>query len=422
MLNMQAVKESTAGLSEIESEYIARSLMRDSPTVTPQHTCFEVLDVLARHPEVIGLPVLENGFAIGLINRGIFNDEMAKPFRRDLYGRKSCIAFMDKQPLVVPETMSIQDVSFKVIESGGKTLNDGFIIVNPENQYLGIGTGEDLVKVVSFLQAEKNRLVMESINYASVIQKSFMRSSRDDLASMLKDYFMHWEPRDKVGGDYFFCKKFNDGFFMALMDCTGHGVPGAFMTLIMAAFMDHLLQDNNRTDPAGALGLINRKVKTALGQISEDNVVPIHPEQHERSDDGMDAAFIWVDQANNKMVFAGAKTPLFCLPAGEADFVVVDGDKKGVGYTDTPLDYAWTNKTVELSKGDMIYLTTDGIIDQIGGLKKIAFGKKRLMQLLLKHRVKSMEDQCEAVLRNYYEYQGNQRRRDDVSFFGFRHN
>ncbi|WP_018152722.1 SpoIIE family protein phosphatase [Leeia oryzae] len=423
MLNMHAVKESRAGLTEIESEYIARSLMRQSPTVTPQNTSFEVLDLLATHHEVIGLPVLENGRAIGLINRNIFNDEMAKPFRRDLYGRKSCIAFMDKQPLVVNEQMSIQELSFKVIAGGGKTLNDGFIITDNDGMYLGIGTGEDLVKVVSYLQAEKNRLVMESINYASVIQKSFMRSSREDMAEALEDYFIHWEPRDKVGGDYYFCKKFHDGFFIALIDCTGHGVPGAFMTLIMAAFLDHILLEDNRHDPAGALALMNQKVKTALGQISEQNIVPIDGgkhDHHDKSDDGMDTAFCWVSQAENKMVYAGAKTPLFLLGLGDTEITIIEGDKKGVGYVDTPMDYTWRNQEIRLDKGMSVYLTTDGIIDQIGGSKEIAFGKKRFCRLLLEQRAKPMAAQAPAIMKAFYEYQGSQRRRDDVSFLGFR--
>ena len=207
-----------AGLSQIEAEYIAKNLMRSSPYVSPGQLCSEVLNLLAMHSEIVGLPVIDNNKPIGLINRNIFMDEMAKPFRREVFARKSCIAFMDKEPLVVNENLSIQSLSFRVVESGGKTLKDGFIITNDAGEYLGIGTGEDLVKVVSYLQAEKNRLVMESINYASVIQKSFLRSSREDMAASLTDYFMHWEPRDKVGGDYYFCKKFDDGFFIALID------------------------------------------------------------------------------------------------------------------------------------------------------------------------------------------------------------
>ncbi len=424
MLTNLKVSESRAGLSQIESEYIAGSLLKSAPTVTAEQTNDEVLAMLTKQVDLHSLPVVEGDKPVGLINRNIFMDGMAKPFRRELYGRKSCIAFMDKQPLIVDQGMSIQELSFKVVDSGGKTLNDGFVIVDEHGKYLGVGTGEDMVKVVSYLQAEKNRLVMESINYASVIQKSFLRSSREDMASSLTDYFMHWEPRDKVGGDYYFCKKFDDGFFLALIDCTGHGVPGAFMTLIMASFLDHILMEDNRHDPAGALAAMNRKVKTALGQIGEQNVVPIDGSRFgrmangEQSDDGMDTGFCWISLEAGKMIYAGAKTPLFLLQNGEIN--VVDGDKKGVAYVDTPMDYQWTNKEVALSAGTCVYLTTDGIIDQIGGPKDIAFGKKRFSSLLVEHGSKPMVEQKDIIMNAFYQYQGKQRRRDDVSLLGFR--
>lgn len=426
MLSASAIAGSRAGLAEIESEYVTQSLLRHAPVVSPQQSNDEVLQLMSDHPEIASLPVVENGMPIGLINRNIFMDGMAKPFRRELFGRKSCIAFMDKQPLIVARDMSIQDLSFKVVGAGGKTLNDGFIITDEHGLYLGVGTGEDLVRVVSNLQAEKNRLVMESINYASVIQKSFLRSSREDMAASLTDYFMHWEPRDKVGGDYYFCKKFDDGFFIALIDCTGHGVPGAFMTLIMASFLDHILLDDNRHDPAGALAAMNRKVKVALGQIGEQNIVPIggsrfHLQSNkEQSDDGMDTAFCWISPQTGKMIYAGAKTPIFYIEPGAAEVSAMDGDRKGVGYVETPMDYAWTNKEISLSQDMCVYLTTDGIIDQIGGLKDIAFGKKRFCNLLLEHYQKTMPAQEEIIMHAFYEYQGKQRRRDDVSVLGFR--
>jgi sigma-B regulation protein RsbU (phosphoserine phosphatase) len=426
MPNSSAAIEPKAGLTEIESEYIARSLLRAAPVVSPQETNDDVLKLMSDHPEIIALPVLENERPIGLINRNIFMDGLAKPFRRELFGRKSCIAFMDKQPLIIDQNMSIQELSFKVVSSGGKTLNDGFVITDEVGRYLGIGTGEDLVRVISNLQAEKSRLVMESINYASVIQKSFLRSSRVDMTASLADYFMHWEPRDKVGGDYYFCKKFDDGFFIALIDCTGHGVPGAFMTLIMASFLDHILLEDNRHDPAGALSTMNRKVKAALGQIGEQNIVPIDGSKFnkmtdkEQSDDGMDTAFCWVSIESGKMIYAGAKTPLFLLGKDDAEVTIIEGDKKGVGYVETPMDYVWTNKEIMLSPGMCIYLTTDGIIDQIGGVKDIAFGKKRFCKLLLEHSNKPMTEQEDIIMQAFYDYQGKQRRRDDVSLLGFR--
>lgn len=420
MLAPSLLNKSRAGLTEIEAEYIAKSLLRTIPFISPQQTNDDVLKLLSEQADLIAVPVVENGRPIGLINRSIFMDGMAKPYRRELFARKSCIAFMDKDPLIVNECMSIQALSFKVVHSGGKTLNDGFIITDETGNYLGLGSGEDLVKVVSYLQAEKNRLVMESINYASIIQKSFLRSSKEDMQTVLQDYFIHWEPRDKVGGDYYFCKKFDDGFFLALIDCTGHGVPGAFMTLIMASFLDHILLDNNRHDPAGALTLMNQKVKKALGQTGNVSLsAQYHPTSNEQSDEGMDTAFCWVNTQENELIYAGAKTPLFYIDES-AIVNVLTPDRKGVGYVNTPMNYIWTNKRIKLAKGTCIYLTTDGIIDQIGGLKNIAFGKKRFSMLLQENYHKPMPEQESIIMQTYYAYQGTQRRRDDVSLLGFR--
>jgi predicted transcriptional regulator len=420
------INRSKSDLPEIESEYIAKNLMINVPVLSPMHTNEDVVTAFTMHENVIGLPVIENNRPIGLINRNIFMDGMAKPFYRDLFGRKSCIAFMDKSPLVVDESMSIEELSFKVAGSGRKTLNDGFIIINANGQYLGVGMGEDLVKVITNLQAEKNRLVMESINYASVIQNSFLRSSKQDLAASLSDYYLHWEPRDKVGGDYYFCKKFDDGFFLALIDCTGHGVPGAFMTLIMASFIDHILVEDNRHDPASAMRVMNRKVKAALGQIEGDHLDSATDNKFKKmastdgSDDGMDAVFIWVNTAKKKITYAGAKTPLFYIRSDESEVKVLAPNKKGVGYIDTPMDFKWVNTEIDITEGMSIYLTTDGIIDQIGGDKNIAFGKKRYSDLLLKHRDLPMAEQETELMNAYYQYQGKQKRRDDVSAIGFK--
>ena len=417
MLN-QAIQRQQFSAMTMDFEPEASALARNTPSVLPDQTNEEVLGILADFPDAAGLPVIENGRPIGLINRSIFLNEMAKPFRREIYSRKSCIAFMDKQPLVVDGQISIEALSFKVVEAGNKALKDGFIITDPSGNYAGMGSGEDLMQAVSHLQAEKNRLVMESINYASVIQKSFLRSARRDMDASLSDYFIHWEPRDRVGGDYYFCKKFDDGFFIALIDCTGHGVPGAFMTLIMAAFLDHLMQSENRKDPAGALSAINRKVKIALGQIEEQNIS--HLAEHEHSDDGMDTAFCWVSPDSGRMVYAGAKMPIFILAPDSDQPAVHDGDRKGVGYVETPIDFSWTNREIDLSPGTSVHITTDGIIDQIGGARQIAFGKKRFSKLILEHRDLPMEAQKQSIMAAFYAYQGGQRRRDDVSLLGFR--
>ena len=400
------------------SESRAEGLMAEAPAVSPAHTSQDVLELLSRHPDLAGLPVVESGRPVGLINRNLFMDEMAKPFRRDLFARKSCIAFMDKAPLVVPESLGVQELSFLALEQGGKTLKDGFIVTDDAGSYRGIGTGEALMRAVSHLQAEKNRQVMESINYAGIIQKSFLKASREALKETLYDHFLLWEPRDRVGGDCYLCRPFEDGVFMALMDCTGHGVPGAFMTLIMTAFLDHVLTEPLRCDPAQVLSLVNRKVKTALGQQGDPKVRPL--DTHEQSDDGMDAVLLWLDRDGRRLVYAGAKiSPLMLTPGGEAP-VLLEGDRQGVGYVDTPMDYAWTNRELSIEAGSGIYLSTDGLTDQIGGPRQIAFGRKRLATLLQAHRDAPMAEQKTRLREALQDYQGAQKRRDDVSVLGFR--
>lgn len=266
----------------------------------------------------------------------------------------------------------------------------------------------------------KNHMIMESINYARVIQSSFLRASKQDMAATLDDYFMLWEPRDTVGGDYLFFRKFDDGYFFAVIDCTGHGVPGAFMTLIMVSYLNNLLTADNRHDPAALLGRMNRAVKGALGQVEGVTHDSRHDDGH-RSDDGMDAAFVWVDSAQHRLTYAGAKTPLFYLREDSPLIESLDGERKGVGYVDTPMDFAWSNRTLSLEPNTRIYVTTDGIIDQIGDVRRMAYGKRRLHQAIDRVRHLPMAEQQAEIYESYLEHQGAESRRDDVSMFAFRY-
>ena len=265
----------------------------------------------------------------------------------------------------------------------------------------------------------KNHLIMESINYASVIQSSFLRASRQDMAASLDDYCMVWEPRDVVGGDYLFFRRFDDGYFFAVIDCTGHGVPGAFMTLIMASYLNNLLSVDNRHDPAALLERMNRAVKLALGQIEGEKHLDV--EGDSSSDDGMDAAFVWVDTKADVLTYAGAKTPLFYLQPGAEVIEALESERMGVGYTDTPMDYHWQNRQLSLQPGCAIYVSTDGIIDQVGEAKRISYGKRRFHNAILGVRERPMLEQQEAILADFRAHQGDEKRRDDVSLFAFRY-
>ena len=390
---------------------VAADLCVETVSVSSDTSNFAVLELFTERRDLMSLPVIESERPIGLISRNIFMSQMSKPFYHELYGKKSCIAFMDKEPLIVDAAMSIEQLTFRAVESGEKTLADGFIVTR-DGALAGVGFGLQLMNVVANMHAEKNRQIMHSIDYASVIQRSLLRPSDLALADVLEDAHLEWQPRDVVGGDFYHFARYEDGWFAAIADCTGHGVPGAFMTLISSSTLTQALQQLGPRDPAALIGEVNRGVKSMLGQIEGSGA----PE----SNDGMDAAFLWFDNATRQLHFAGAKLPLFQLDPDQPAVQTIDADRMGVGYVDSPLDYAWTNKIIPVAEGSLLFLTTDGLIDQIGGSKDIAYGKRRMRDVLLAQRTECARHVSQAMLDDYQAWQGAQPRRDDLTFFCFR--
>lgn len=393
---------------------VAADLCVETVSVQSDVSNFAVLELFGERRELMSLPVIEQGRPIGLISRNIFLSQMAKPFYHEVYGKKSCIAFMDKEPLIVDAAMSIEELAFRAVESGEKALADGFIVTR-DHGLAGVGFGLQLMNVVANLQAEKNRQIMHSIDYASVIQRSLLSPSNAALAATLPDAHLEWQPRDIVGGDFYHFARYPDGWFAAIADCTGHGVPGAFMTLIASSTLSQSLQQHGPRDPALLLAQVSRGIKTMLGQIARSG----RPGGH-ASDDGMDAAFLWFDAASRRLSFAGARLPLFLLDPQQPAVTTVDGERMGAGYVDTPMDFQWTNRSLDIPAGSLLFLATDGLTDQIGGPKDIAYGKRRLRELLVAQREAGAAELAQRLLEDLRAWQDQQPRRDDLTFLTFR--
>ncbi|MDF2641598.1 MAG: SpoIIE family protein phosphatase [Pseudomonas sp.] len=387
----------------------AGDLCNTVPGIDSASTNMQVMELFTARKEMVCMAVVEGDRPIGLINRNIFMSQMSKPFHRELYDKKSCIAFMDKEPLIVDASMSIEELTFKTVEYGEKALADGFIVTRA-GRFAGLGNGLQLMGVVAALQAEKNRQMMQSIEYASVIQKAMLRASREALASTLDDATLLWEPRDVVGGDFYHFCAYPDGWFGAIADCTGHGVPGAFMTLIASSSLTQALAQCGPRDPARLLSEVNQGVKRLLGQVDG-------PQGASESNDGLDAAFFWFDNASRTLSFAGANLSLHVLQPNAEQLDTIAGQRMGVGYVDSDLDYAWRVNTVQLSPDSLMFIATDGLIDQIGGPKNIAFGKRKAFNTILEHRTAASKAICEAIRRALSDWQGEQTRRDDMTLF-----
>lgn len=260
----------------------------------------------------------------------------------------------------------------------------------------------------SLLNVEKaNRKIMESIQYAKVIQRSLL-PNQAQLKTYLPESFFLWLPRDVVGGDIFYTERFDDRVIIVVMDCTGHGVPGAFMTMIATSGLKRILQDDGYQRPAEILKRLNILVKTSLQQDTD----------YALSDDGLDAAICVIKPKNREVVFAGAKLPLFF--ARRDGVHLLKGSRQSLGYKRSRLDFQFTEHTIKITPDTTFYMATDGFMDQLGGKMERRFGSGRFKKLLREHHQKSLDRQQTVFLHAFQEYKGDRETQDDVTVVGFR--
>jgi len=250
-------------------------------------------------------------------------------------------------------------------------------------------------------------LITESIDYASRIQRSVLPAEAV-LETKLADHFVIWEPKDIVGGDMFWHRQCEGGDLIIVADCTGHGVPGAFMTMIATGALDHALIEIPNGFPSAVLQRMNQLIQGVLGQ--DKNVG--------ESDDGLELGICHIDRVSGELMFAGAR--FFLWQVLDSEITEFKGDKKGIGYRFVDSATPFTTQTIDLKPGMSFYMASDGVIDQIGGPKRRAFGKKRLRQLILDNRDHPMAEQAKRIYRGYSDYQGDEERRDDVTLIGFK--
>ncbi|WP_192458113.1 SpoIIE family protein phosphatase [Musicola keenii] len=391
----------------------ARDLCIATPNVSPATDNATVMQLFSRHKELTSLPIVEAGYPLGLINRHSFLSQMTRPYYREIYDRKSCIAFMDKNPLMVEASSLLSDVADKAVISGDKFLADGFIITE-NGRYLGIGLGLDLFRTVSDIHTRQHQQIIQSIEYASVIQGAMLSPFRQAMAASLQDWCLTWEPRDCVGGDCYAFQVCEHGWLAVIADCTGHGVPGAFMTLIFNSALEQALSSHSPAQTGQLLGYINRYIKDTLGQNDFQG-------QLTASNDGCDALMIYVNTETHTLHWSGARLHAFFIDTTNNELLTLDSDRMGIGYTDTPYDYQWPTCQRRLQPQDLLLAATDGLTDQIGGEKQIKFGKRRLQSLLLRLQELPMDVLAHQVLQHHHDWQGTQERRDDLTLWGFRY-
>lgn len=264
-------------------------------------------------------------------------------------------------------------------------------------------------------KSETNHLykrMEESIKFASAIQHSLITPQKH-FQEYFQDHFTLWEPRDIVGGDFYFFTTFEDeSALMMMIDCTGHGVHGAFLTMLCEVIYRQIVsrlknEPSTLVSPAKILmefnqtliDIFNNKASTAL------------------MGKGFDGQVLYICKKSKKIKFAGAKNPLYYIK--EDQLFRIQADKQSIGYN-TVSEFKFNEELVDISQGMKIYLSTDGFWDQIGGGKKLPFGKKRFEKMLREHYHHPMSKQKELFLQTLKMYQKKAtfKRIDDIALIG----
>jgi len=261
------------------------------------------------------------------------------------------------------------------------------------------------------VEKQKEKII-DSITYAQRIQQSILMEEAE-VQNYLPNSFIYFQPKDIVSGDFYWCSKLNDKIIIAAVDCTGHGVPGAFMSMIGNTLLNQIVNEKHITKPSEILELLNLGVYEALHQKKDGAL----------SDDGMDIALCTIDYKNNEVHFSG-QNPLYVVSDGQIE--VIEGDVNGIGgggmiaKLHDPLKKVFTNHVIPIKDGMSIYLSTDGYLDQFGGSDRKKFGIKKFKDLLLSSQHLSMKKQKELIALAHTEWKRNTVQIDDVLIIGIR--
>jgi len=258
--------------------------------------------------------------------------------------------------------------------------------------------------------------ITDSIHYAERIQKAVLPES-EFLRQAVSDHFILFRPKDIVSGDFYWMSRKDDKIIFSAADCTGHGVPGAFMSMLGVSFLNKIVNESGIVKPSEILNQLRSNIISALKQQGTS----------ESTKDGMDIALCSVDIINMKLSYAGANNPLFLIRRNGDEYELdeIKGDKMPVGVHSRMDDF--TNHEIIIRKGDTIYLFSDGILDQFGGPEGRKFMKPRFRQMLLENQALPLAEQKKVfgnTITEWMNYKTENREAfgqiDDILLLGIR--
>jgi serine phosphatase RsbU (regulator of sigma subunit) len=254
------------------------------------------------------------------------------------------------------------------------------------------------------LISNKNKMITDSINYARNIQKALL-PTKEKIKESLPESFILFKPRDIVSGDFYYFLEHQNKTIIAAIDCTGHGVPGAFMCVMANDFLTQIIENEHITSPDTILKLLNFKVETALRQRETENR------------DGMDLTICVIDKTTKTMEVGAAKNSLYILENNSC--LEVKADRMGIGGAEN-IGNCYTQTVVNYNHSMFFYMFTDGYYHQFGGEGKKKLMKSNLLLFLEQIKDEKFEVQEQLLEENLTKWMGNQKQLDDILLIGFR--
>jgi PAS domain S-box-containing protein len=261
-------------------------------------------------------------------------------------------------------------------------------------------------KMIELEIQNKNKKITESINYAKRIQNAILPNNRV-INKALPDSFILYKPRDVVSGDFPWFVQMKDEIFIAAVDCTGHGVPGALLSLIGYFLLNDIVRSRKITEPGKILDMLDEGVTTTLRQ-----------DEDATTKDGMDIALCKINLSKREVEYAGAHRPLYVMKNGVMN--EVKGNKFPIGGGIFKNQTNFTNTRLKLDKGDSIYFSSDGFPDQFGGEEGRKFGPRRVREIVEQVHTSSMSNAMNIFDQQWEGWRGNTKQTDDVLLIGIK--
>lgn len=346
-----------------------------------------------------------------LKNKGANIDKSILKSDRRITSEKDWKKKLEAAMLIIKEKQQKIEKTTKEIKQQTKKINKQIKVISYLSTAIFIAViSMIIISLLVFVllrinKQRKNALneITDSINYAKRIQTAIL-SKKTLFEDHFNEHFVLYQPKDIVSGDFYLITMEDDKLFFTVADCTGHGVPGAMLSLICHNSLKKTIKELKIYEPAKILDKVAEILKNLLAKGAKD------------VNDGMDLALCCLHLKTNKFEYAGANNPLYYIKNKKIE--VIKPDRQPIGKYEDRKPYK--NHVLEYKKGDVFYLFSDGYADQFGGSKNKKLSYKKFREILLKNHKESMDEQKNILQKYFYEWKGEQEQIDDVCVMGVR--